>query len=198
MLDTHFMLGKTKVALGLEPDALKAFTDLLASLGAEAVAAVAAAAAPVLKRVTVPQVKLDDLERLAREGDAELLVGNSHAAAIAARLGLPLLRAGMPLYDRVGAQQRTWIGYRGTCQTLFEIANLRLAEGRGSIAPYRSVYRRERESQGQAEPPSADRGALRRGPSSRGPGGWLARAVDRHRSAGGDRFSAMAAEGWSE
>ena len=144
MLDTHFMLGKARVALALEPDLLKAFADLLTGAGAEVAAAVAPATAPVLERMPAGEVKLgdlEDLERLAQARHAALLIGNSHAADAAGRLGVPLLRAGIPVHDRVGAHQRTWIGYRGACQALFDMANLLLAGARRAIPPYRSIYR---------------------------------------------------------
>jgi len=38
----------------------------------------------------------------------------------------------------VGGYQRTWIGYQGTRQTLFDLANILLALERGEIPPYRS------------------------------------------------------------
>ena len=67
-----------------------------------------------------------------------MLIGNSHAVHTAERLGLPLLRAGFPLYDQVGGYQRTWIGYQGTRQTLFDLANILLSLEKGEIRPYRS------------------------------------------------------------
>jgi nitrogenase molybdenum-iron protein NifN len=82
---------------------------------------------------------LEDLEHLALADGAELLIGNSHALETARRLQLPLLRAGFPQYDRLGGYQRTWIGYRGTRQTLFELANSMLELEKGEIHPYRSV-----------------------------------------------------------
>jgi nitrogenase molybdenum-iron protein NifN len=143
MLDTHFMLGMTRAAVAGDPDLLHAFTDLLTGMGARVVAAVAPANAPVLRNVKTDLVKigdLEELERLAREGDAEIIIGNSHAVESAARLGLPILRAGFPQYDLLGGYQRTWIGYRGTRQTLFDLANILLEQERGEIEPYRSIY----------------------------------------------------------
>jgi hypothetical protein len=109
-LDTHFMLGMSRFALAADADLLVGFGDLLGSMGAETVAAVAPSSAAVLRRVRIDQVKIGDLEDLelaAREHGAEVLIGNSHAAHTAERLGIPLLRAGFPLYDQVGGYQRT-------------------------------------------------------------------------------------------
>ena len=149
MVDAHFMVGMGRFAVAGVPDLLHAFNELLVSMGGETVAAVVPAAAPVLARVrcnTVQVGDLEDLERLARLGGADLVIGNSHAVESARRLGLPLLRAGFPQYDWVGGYQRTWIGYRGTRQTVFELANCMLALEKGKIAPYLSIYAQKDEN----------------------------------------------------
>jgi len=141
MLDCHFMLGLSRVAVAADPDLLVGYTQLLAGMGADTVAAVSPSNAPCLARVKSERVKigdLEDLEQAARVGGAEVLIGNSHAVHTAERLGIPLLRAGFPQYDLVGGYQRTWIGYQGTRATLFELANILLKLERGEIHPYRS------------------------------------------------------------
>ncbi|MBV2092727.1 MAG: nitrogenase iron-molybdenum cofactor biosynthesis protein NifN, partial [Candidatus Thiodiazotropha sp. (ex Ctena orbiculata)] len=40
----------------------------------------------------------------------------------------------------LGGYQKTWIGYRGSRQTLFDLANLMLTLEKGEISPYRSIY----------------------------------------------------------
>jgi nitrogenase molybdenum-iron protein NifN len=148
MLDTHFLLGQSRFAVAADPDLLHAFSGLLQDMGAEVVAAVAPSRAVVLERTRVAEIQigdLEDLERLARRHDAEVVISNSHAAETAHRLQLPLVRAGFPLYDRLGAYQRTWIGYQGTRQTLFELANSLLSHGQHEIEPYSSFYSRKAE-----------------------------------------------------
>ena len=142
MLDTHFMLGQAKVAMALEPDLLAGMSELVTGMGGEVVTAVSPGNAPVLADLPCELVQigdLDDLEKSARENHAEILIGNSHAAESAKRLGLPLLRAGFPQYDLIGGYQRTWIGYRGTRQALFDLANIMLTLEKGEIHPYRST-----------------------------------------------------------
>ena len=142
MLDTHFMLGMARIAIAAEADLMHAFVDLLNGMGAETVAAVAPSNTALLKDVGCAAVKigdLEDLEQLARANAAELLIGNSHAVDTARRLGVPMIRAGFPQYDHLGGYQRTWIGYRGTRQTVFEMANLLLELEKGEIKPYHSV-----------------------------------------------------------
>jgi nitrogenase molybdenum-iron protein NifN len=143
MVDTHFMLGLARLALAADADLLHSLAGMRREMGAEVVAAVAPARAPVLEAVAAARVQigdLEDLEQAARAGQAELLTGNSNAAETARRLGVPLLRAGFPQYDLVGGYQRLWVGYRGTRQTLFDLANLRPAHGHHEIPAYRSIY----------------------------------------------------------
>ena len=131
----------SRFALAADADLLVGFSEMLASMGAETVAAVAPSNAPALKQVRTDTVKIGDLEDLelsVREQGADVLISNSHAVHTAERLGLPLLRAGFPLYDQVGGYQRTWIGYQGTRQTLFDLANILLSLEKGEIRPYRS------------------------------------------------------------
>ncbi|MCX8018498.1 MAG: nitrogenase iron-molybdenum cofactor biosynthesis protein NifN, partial [Rhodocyclaceae bacterium] len=151
MVDTHFMTGFTRVALALEADALLAFADLLTGVGAHIVTAVAPARAEALTDVAAQFVQigdLADLEHLARQAGAQLIIANSHAAQSAQRLGLPHLRAGFPQYDLVGGYARAWVGYRGARAALFDLANLVL-QAHHEIPPYRSIYRH---GSAQAEP----------------------------------------------
>jgi nitrogenase molybdenum-iron protein NifN len=157
MLDTHFMLGQLRVGIAADPDQLNAFAHLILGMGGEVVAAVSAANAPVLSALPIDSVKigdLEDLELLARERNAQLLIGNSHAAASAERLGIPILRTGFPLYDIIGGYQKTWIGYRGTRQALFDLANLVINFAHEEIDIYRSPYAQKPESECHVCPPS--------------------------------------------
>jgi nitrogenase molybdenum-iron protein NifN len=165
MLDTHFLLGRAKVAIAAEPDLMHGFSQLLADMGSEVVAAVAPATTSTLSQLPLAQVHigdLEDLERLVCEHEAELLIGSSHLAEMAQRLGLPLLRAGYPLHDQFGGYQRAWIGYRGARQALFDLANALLAHAEHAVAPYHSIYSlktdERREISHGATPPSADSG----------------------------------------
>ncbi len=143
MVDTHFMLGFMRVAIAADPDLLFGFSQLLSGMGAEVVAAVAPARANILQNVFAENVAigdLEDLENAARKNHAQLVISNSHAVETARRLGVPLLRAGFPQYDLIGGYQRLWVGYRGTRQTLFDLANLLVEQGHSEIAPYVSIY----------------------------------------------------------
>lgn len=142
MVDTHFMTGLRRVGIAADPDLLHQLAGLVTGMGSELVAAVSPVKAAILSEIAGPAVHvgdLEDLEDLARAGGAELIIANSHAAATADRLGVPLLRAGMPQYDLVGGYCKTWVGYRGTRQALFDLANLVL-QHHEHITPHQSRF----------------------------------------------------------
>jgi nitrogenase molybdenum-iron protein NifN len=143
MVDSHFMLGFARVAIAGDPDLLYGFAKLVTEMGCEVVAAVAPARANILQEVAAAQVAigdLEDMENAAKKNGAQLIIGNSHAAESARRLGIPLLRAGFPLYDLIGGYQRLWVGYRGTRQALFDLANMVVEHGHHETEPYVSIY----------------------------------------------------------
>ena len=161
MLDTHFHIGMTRAAVAGDPDLLAAFGDLLTGMGAELITAIAPSNVPSLAALPAKTVKigdLEDLEKFARQHAAEIVIGNAHCVASAERLGLPLLRAGFPQFDRFGAPARIWIGYRGSRQTLFELANLLVEADHDAVEPYRSIYSQVQDMEGA--PHGADRSHL--------------------------------------
>ncbi|MFL5271976.1 MAG: nitrogenase component 1, partial [Anaeromyxobacteraceae bacterium] len=126
MVDSHYQFGSKKVALALEADHLKGLTRFLAGMGCEITAAVAATRTRGLDALPSASVFVGDLEDLetAAKG-ADLLVANSNGRQAAAKLGVKAhLRAGLPVFDRLGAHQKVWVGYRGTLNLVFEVANL--------------------------------------------------------------------------
>lgn len=146
MVDAHFMLGFARIAIAADPDLLYNLSKLVTGMGCEVVAAVAPARASILNYVAAEQVAIGDLEDMeiaAQRRGAQLVISNSHAAESARRLGVPLLRAGFPQYDLIGGYQRLWVGYRGTRQALFDLANLMVEHGHHEPEPYVSIYQRE-------------------------------------------------------
>ncbi|TWA62196.1 nitrogenase molybdenum-iron protein NifN [Azospirillum brasilense] len=128
MLDGHFFYSRKRIAVALEPDLLYAVTSFLADMGAEVIAAVSPTQTAVLEKLKAATVMVgdhSDVETLAR--DADLIVSNSHGRQGAARIGVPLHRMGLPMFDRLGAGLKVHVGYRGTRELLFEIGNLFLS-----------------------------------------------------------------------
>lgn len=146
LLDTHFMLGQLRVAIAADSDLLAAFVDLLQETGADVVTAVTSCHTPSLADIPVTSIKIGDLEDmklLAVDSKAQLIIGNSHAVQTAERLHLPILRAGFPLYDMIGGYAKLWIGYLGTRQALFDLANLVINHSHEEIPVYHSVLKQK-------------------------------------------------------
>jgi nitrogenase molybdenum-iron protein NifN len=145
MVDCQFQLGGARVAIAADPDLLATLTRFLAGMGADIIAAVASTKAAHLGDLPLDSVivgDLEDLEWLARERCADMIVTNSHGAEIARRLGTALLRVGFPIYDSHGAQAEAFVGYGGTRRTLFRIADL-LAANYEELRPYHSRLRQQ-------------------------------------------------------
>jgi nitrogenase molybdenum-cofactor synthesis protein NifE len=126
MVDSHYQFGGKKVALALEADHLKGLARFLAGMGCRIQAAIAATRTRGLDAIPSDQVFVGDLEDLesAAQG-ADLIVANSNGRQAANKLGIRAhLRAGLPVFDRLGAHQKVWVGYRGTMNLVFEVANL--------------------------------------------------------------------------
>lgn len=128
MLDAHFFIGGKRIVIGAEPDLLWALASSLTELGARIPAAITTTQSPLLARLPTDDVLIGDLEDLEqRARGCDLMITHSHGRQAAERLSIPFHRAGLPLFDRLGAGQRVTVGYRGTREFLFEIGNLFLA-----------------------------------------------------------------------
>jgi nitrogenase molybdenum-cofactor synthesis protein NifE len=126
MVDSHYQFGGKKVAIALEGDALKVMTRFLAGMGCDVRVALAATRTGGLHDLPCGDVRVGDLEDLeAAARGMDLLVANSNGRQAAAKAGVKAhLRAGYPVFDRLGAHARVWAGYRGTQNLVFEVANL--------------------------------------------------------------------------
>jgi nitrogenase molybdenum-iron protein NifN len=131
MLDAHFFFGNARLALAAEPDLLWAIGSLCAEMGAELCVCVSTAPSALLARLPTNEVvigDLEDFELAAQAAGCDLLLTHSHGRQAAARLGKPLYRIGLPLFDRLGNAHRVQVGYRGTRNLIFEIGNVLLEQ----------------------------------------------------------------------
>lgn len=134
MLDTHFYFGRKRVSLALEPDLLYSTASWLTKMGAEIQAAVTTTKSPLLEQLPIETVTIGDLEDFEElAAGSDLLITNSNGAKISKKLGIPLYRQGMPIFDRLGNGQVTKVGYWGTTQLLFDIGNLFLEEEESKV-----------------------------------------------------------------
>jgi nitrogenase molybdenum-iron protein beta chain len=66
---------------------------------------------------------LYDMHREIKNVGADILIGNSYGASIADEENIPLFRAGFPIFDRLGAQRISTLGYNGGIEFVDRITN---------------------------------------------------------------------------
>ncbi|MCG8707824.1 nitrogenase iron-molybdenum cofactor biosynthesis protein NifN [Brenneria sp. 4F2] len=126
MIDTHVWLQDKRLAIAAEGDLLAAWLDFAISQGIRPECVVAPTNQPGLSSLPVTTVQIGDLEDIDDKlqcHSVDILCANSHAASLAQKYRLPLVRIGFPLFDRLGEFRRLRQGYAGMRDTLFELAN---------------------------------------------------------------------------
>jgi nitrogenase molybdenum-iron protein beta chain len=136
MADTLHHTMMKKVALFGDPDLVTGLTRFVCELGMEPVAVLSGTRTKTftadIERITgdygfTPAIlnggDLLEFEERTKQMPVEVLVGNSKGADIAKELQIPLVRAGLFVYDRVGYQKRPVVGYRGGERLLADLVN---------------------------------------------------------------------------
>ncbi len=128
MLDGHFYFGGRSVAIAAEPALLWSMGKLASDMGATVAAAVTTQPLPMLAELKAERVIVGDFEDLEDQileaGGADLIIASSNARQVAAHHGIPLFRAGFPVFDRLGAAHLTSAGYRGTRDLITQLGNI--------------------------------------------------------------------------
>ncbi len=142
MVDGHkYIFGKRAVVYG-EEDLVVGLTSLLAEIGIQPVLCASGGKSGRFKEAIsqvldglpcpMPEVREDadfyDIEEKAKTLDIDLLVGHSKGYTFARKEGVPLIRVGFPIHDRMGGQRLLHLGYHGA-QMLFDtITNTMIAK----------------------------------------------------------------------
>jgi nitrogenase molybdenum-iron protein NifN len=128
MLDGHFYFSGRRAAIAGEADLVLDFASFLAGMGCRPVVATVASGGASQSSIPADRVlvgDLDDFEQaIVAAGGCDLIVASSHAQPLAARLGVPLIRAGFPVYDRLGVAQQASVGYGGSRELIWRLANV--------------------------------------------------------------------------
>ena len=64
-----------------------------------------------------------DLENAAVSVGADMVIGNSNGYKFTSKLGIPLVRVGLPIHDRIGASRISTLGYKGTQELYDRVVN---------------------------------------------------------------------------
>ena len=124
MLDSHFSLGQTDVAVVAEPDQLLSLCQVLHEAGGRVRVALSPVDSPALQQVPAERVLVGDLETLEQYQDTyTLVVGNFHCERMAHHLGQAMVVRGFPNWEQVGNQLKDDLLYAGSSAFLCECAN---------------------------------------------------------------------------
>ncbi|MDQ8208314.1 nitrogenase component 1 [Coraliomargarita sp. SDUM461003] len=135
-VDAHkYVSGKTAALYG-EPDFVIGMAAFLSEIGVRPILCATGSKTPQWKELLHNEIEggMADVEALtgvdhaklasrARERKPDLLIGSSKGYPLARELGIPLLRCGFPIHDRIGGQRQLYVGYRGTQQIFDRVVN---------------------------------------------------------------------------
>lgn len=150
MVDVHKYLYGVKAAVYGDPDLVFSLTTFMLELGMNPVLIATGSKSrdfgtrmrqiiekinPELEPVVLDGIDFDTLNDAIRECSPEILIGNSNGKYIAKALDIPLVRIGLPIHDRVGAQRILTVGYKGAMELLDRITNAILEATDAFTAP---------------------------------------------------------------
>ena len=135
-VDGHkYLMGKRAIVYG-EEDFVTGMVSFLEEIGIDTVLAASGGESGLLKtqleRITGDRAKnmtvmngmdFETINEMAGELRPDLMIGNSKGYYIARRLGIPLIRTGFPVHDRIGGQRLLQLYYEGTLRLFDQITN---------------------------------------------------------------------------
>jgi nitrogenase molybdenum-iron protein beta chain len=136
MVDAHSYNYHRKVAIFGDPDFVSSLTRFACEMGmipsvvctgteskrfVEDINAISAEKG--ILPVILAGGDLYDMHQEVKEAGADILIGNSYGASMAKEENIPLFRVGFPIFDRLGAQRISVLGYRGGIEFVDRITN---------------------------------------------------------------------------
>ena len=167
MIDSHKYNGEGRAVIFGEPEFAYAVSMLCEENGIKPLLVCTGSESPSVKALlekgitSCTPVLLDDTDfetvmKLSEQLGANILIGNSDGKVITEKLGIPLVRAGYPIHDRVGGQRLVFSGYEGSQRLLDEITNTLLDK---KYSGYREKAREKYYSPAAAERTAAEKPA---------------------------------------
>ncbi len=133
-VDGHkYIFGKKAMVYG-EEDFVIALTGFLTEIGIDPVIIATGGESKLFEQrirektgtknsIVLSGGDFEQMAEYARQIGLDLIVGHSKGYYIARELGIPMVRVGFPVHDRVGGQRLLHLGYRGTNQLFDTIVN---------------------------------------------------------------------------
>ncbi|MGL6259042.1 nitrogenase iron-molybdenum cofactor biosynthesis protein NifN [Vibrio sp. WXL210] len=139
MLDTHFVLSDTPVAIVAEPDLAYGYSQLLGELGVNRRMIVTTYAATWCEQPALPVV-VGDMSQLDTCLDQlDLVLGNSHLEPFVQGQA-PLVKIGYPCFNQFGNTDILQLGYEGVRAQAFRLANTLMSHHKQEVSPHVSAY----------------------------------------------------------
>lgn len=152
IVDAHkYVVGKRALVYG-EPDLVVGLAGMLAEIGVlpvlcatgsetkQLAGQVARVAPDVAQDITVLEgVDFLGIEDRCRSLGIDLVIGNSKGFKLSKSIGVPLVRVGFPIHDRIGGARLLHLGYRGA-QQLFDRVTNALIEAKQNASPVGYTY----------------------------------------------------------
>jgi len=145
MIDSHKYNGQGRAAIFGNPEVVYAVTKLCLENGITPALIATGSQSEKLKQLLKQEDEfkeeestiLDDtdfekIREMANGLNVNLLLGHSKGNFITEKDGIPLVRVGFPIHDRVGAQRKVYVGYKGSINFLDRITNKLLANKYGT------------------------------------------------------------------
>lgn len=129
MLDSHFMIGKTRFIVTGEPDSLLGITSAIREVGGIITLAVSSVESSVLDQISAEKTLVGDMEDVEQAIDScTALISNCHAERLAHQFHKPLIMRGFPNWEQVGNPLTHDNLYEGSAYFLKEVANALVQE----------------------------------------------------------------------
>jgi nitrogenase molybdenum-iron protein NifN len=135
-VDSHKYLFHRKAVVFGEEDLLIGITMLLAEIGVIPILCASGGSSGRMQKVIrellpelADQIRVHqgadyaEIEEAIADLQPDLLIGPSKGYKLARSLGIPLIRVGFPIHDRVGGARMLHVGYRGAQQLFDRICN---------------------------------------------------------------------------
>jgi nitrogenase molybdenum-iron protein NifN len=139
-IDAHKYLFEKRAAIYGDEDLVCALAGFLKEIGVSVALCVTGGRSMRLRKalqqnlgdaaretLVLEDADFSELAEAAKELNLDLMIGNSNGYRLSRELGVPLVRVGLPIHDRIGAARLLHVGYEGTQQLLDRITNALLA-----------------------------------------------------------------------
>lgn len=136
MVDAHSYNYHRKVALFGDPDFVSGMTRFTAEMGMIPSVVCTGTESKIftndmnlishekgISPVVLAGGDLYDMHRAIKKTGADILIGNSYGASMAKEENIPLFRVGFPIFDRLGAQRISTLGYKGGIEFVDRLTN---------------------------------------------------------------------------